>query len=376
MPVRDRIVCYLRKHKRLYSIARCIQKINSPVIPKLIAGYYDSTARETTVLIEHPGDRAPDTIVYYSSLGIENEYICGFFASLRGELEKLNFADRLGMTPVIRWGKGFSVYYDVGMDSETQNVFEYYFKPVSDISYQDVDLYAHVVRSHPNDSTCFNSRGVGSGRSYAVEATDLEQLGTIYRKYIHLNEKTVAYLKSNLEGVFIQNKKTLGVHVRGTDFNLHIKGHPVPISPQEYLDKVKELFSSGDYDQIFLATDDLSALELFKDAFQDKLCYFTDVLRGDDTVTPQGMTCERPLHRYKLGLEVLRDVYALACCDSLVAGRSQVSFGARYINYALDRKYEELQILDKGLESEYGYGATRMMRHMRHQIIVEQIQRK
>ncbi len=64
------------------------------------------------------------------------------------------------------------------------------------------------------------------------------------------------------------------------------------------------------------------------------------------------MPADRPLHYYNLGVEVLRDVYTLACCDALICGISQVSFAARYVNLALCEPFREVCVIDHGILTE------------------------
>ncbi len=364
MPMRDQIISFLKSRKKLYTLVRCLQKLGSPDLARLIAGYYDAMAGETSLLIEHPGKRDPDITVYYSTIGVEQACVTGFFANLRFQLESLYFSERLGMVPVVHWGEGILDYYDAGMDEKTTNVFEYYFLPVSNISYLDVAQYRNLVRSRSTHATCFSDMGVGSGKSYLADSDMIAKLGGIYKKYIRLNAETKAYFEKELGRIFT-GKKTLGVHVRGTDYYQTIKNHPVPVSPQEFVEQTKKLFADGKYEQVFLATDDANVTGLFSEAFSDGLVYFEDTFRSDSHIGPHSLESDRPLHHYMLGLEVLRDAYALACCDGFLAGVSQVSIAARTINVALGRAFSDVVIIDKGLEKESGSEAVRELGKLR-----------
>lgn len=83
--------------------------------------------------------------------------------------------------------------------------------------------------------------------------------------------------------------------------------------------------------------------------FGDKLRYYQDVVRssGDETVMKSEVS--RMNHHYLLGREVLRDAWTLEKCSALVAGMSQVSFGARILKEASGNRYEDLVLLDKGM---------------------------
>ncbi len=77
-----------------------------------------------------------------------------------------------------------------------------------------------------------------------------------------------------------------------------------------------------------------------------------DTLRSGNHSGAHESISERPLHHYKLGLEVLRDIYTLANCDSLVCGLSQVSIAAQYINAAIGRKFKKVVILNNGINEK------------------------
>ena len=79
------------------------------------------------------------------------------------------------------------------------------------------------------------------------------------------------------------------------------------------------------------------------------MVYYDDVYRGNSTAGVHTTKGDRENHNYKLGLEVVRDMYTLAACNGLVAGMSQVSMSARITNKAFYMPYESVCIIDKGL---------------------------
>ncbi len=154
----------------------------------------------------------------------------------------------------------------------------------------------------------------------------------------------------------------LAVHARGTDFNLGIKEHPIVVTPEEYLETAKQVYADGNYKKIFLATDDANILELFRKEFKNKLLYYKNAFRSDDHNGVQTTLNDRPLHHYKLGLEALRDIYTLANCDSLVCGLSNMSYAARYVNIAIGRKFKDVFVLNKGVNSKESAESKKYMK--------------
>jgi hypothetical protein len=58
---------------------------------------------------------------------------------------------------------------------------------------------------------------------------------------------------------------------------------------------------------------------------------------------------ERKHNKYKLGLEVIRDMYTLASCDGFIGGISQVAICAQINKVANKESYEDLIVIDKGI---------------------------
>ena len=348
------------KNDRLYAIVRCIKSINDPNYRKLVKGYYE-VCDYSSILIEHKGEKYPDKIIYHIGFCIPDNKktaardASGLYGLLRKTLLGMSFPDALGMVPVVEWGSK-SVYYDSGMDPVTLNVFEYYFEPVAKIRSSEVKDSKNVIdvtvyHYSMVNSFFFMERASDLYASYRIEEQEIERLADLYKKYIHLNDKTKKYIEDQINEI-LDDESILAVHVRGTDFNLGLKNHPIVITPEEYLETVKQVYADGNYKKIFLATDDINALDLFKREFKDKLLYYKDTFRAESHVGAQVTLNSRPLHHYKLGLEVLRDVFTLAKCDSLVCGLSQVSFAARYVNLAMDRNFNAVVVIDHGVNKE------------------------
>lgn len=334
----------IKKNDKLYVIARCIKNINNPEYVQLVKGFYERYYYDaSSILVHHYGQEEPDKLVFV----IHNDDCSyGFCALLVNALSFLNCADIANAIPTILWSK-HTLYYDIELENKTHNVFEYYFDPVSDIPYDTINSYKNVSIFSDFHSFCRDKRYENDGWFY--DGHMLQRYAMLYKKYIRLNDSTSLYISSQIGNMFSENDRVIGVHVRGTDYGVGYKNHPLKIQPLEYLNNVREIFSSGNYNKIFLATDDLNALEIFKKEFPDNLVYYSDAFRSDSDVGPHSLPSDRPLHHYKLGLEVLRDVYTLANCDAIVCGVSNVSLSSRYINLALDKRFNEVVVLNHGI---------------------------
>lgn len=338
----------------LYVIAKCIKNAKNPEFIKLIRGYYTQPYKSLTLVLNSSLKVERETI-YYIDLGVEDARFTGFCALLRHTLQALDFADNIGFLPFVKWGKGIA-YYEKELDAETDNVFLYYFQPVSHI--EQIEDRQFIRWKYADLTYCTQKNWE------LYRGTDDEKLkmsAEMFKKYIHLNQKTKEYIYNNIIKI-VNNKKILGVHARGTDFNVGYLNHPKAVTSNMYIEKVREIFNGDKYDKIFVATEDVDLLNSFIDAFGDKLLYYDDVFRTSGKSRPHGIHNERPLHHYMLGLEVLRDIYTLAHCEGLVCGLSQVSFAARYVNLALDRKFNDVVIINNGINEHDSTSAKHEMK--------------
>lgn len=304
----------------------------------VLEGYHNPNFLE----LHSYGNEYPGQIIYHIGA-----YGCsvGFFAEFLYTLIRLYFATDRGFTPCVYWGKECLYYEEAGVDNE-HNVFLYYFNPVSSVICSDnaahvlvaTDYHIHDVQDR------LNTHG------YNVSDEYMAGLSSMVRKYIRYNEKTKNYLENGYE-TLIGNKKALAVHFRGTDYRRQYNNHPVFVTLEEEIVKVRELLQNKDYEVIFLATDEQEAVNTFRKEFGELVKVFEDTYRadgGDESVAYSSISREK--HRYLLGLEVLRDEYMLTRCDGLVCGISNLTLSARMMRRAwYDRDYDDLVILNHDL---------------------------
>jgi hypothetical protein len=295
------------------------------------------------IKISRIGNKNPGKLVYISqTMGCD-----GFFAELRFIVAELFFAEEFGFVPVVQMPQN-SFYAEKEEVNGTTNPFEYYFKPVSEISLEDAYKSSAVVehnwyqRNYMHQVLDMNS-GYLPSEEYMMEAAKL------VHKYIHLNSIVKPQVKQAIESI-IGNYKTIGVHVRGADFKRHYKNHPNIVTIKEYIDATEKVMQEQSFEKIFLATDDMEALEQFEEKFGDKVVFYEDVIRTRDDETVMKSENERDNHHYKLGLEVVRDVYTLAACDGIVAGLSNVSIFARIVKMSVGADYFYKNYINKGVK--------------------------
>ena len=331
----------IMEHPKLYCIQRVLRKLNDKAFVERITG-------SDTILIRHYGELNQERNVYL----IRITHRAGFCSALRSVQRGLFDADNLGCVPVVEFSRD-SIYAEKEPLFNTTNPFEYYFCQTSDISLEAAYRSNRVFVFE--ESFCLPRierdlvDGAVNGSSYIVTDDYLRKLAQMQKKYVMMNERTQKYILDSMQRIFPYDwGKVLGIHIRGTDFLQQWKDHPMAVSPEDYFPEIDRVFG-GEFQQIFLATDDERYLKVFRDRYGAKLLYFDDVFRGTGAVNNAVVENGRKNNAYLNGLEVLRDISVLASCGGLVAGLSQVSMQARVLKFSQCEEYRFLKILDKGI---------------------------
>lgn len=307
----------------------------------------DFLSSASTISIRQRGYKNQDKIIALLRLPYKWIPSAGFYALFHRMMNGLYFAERFGFTPVAdRWIG--CAYEEKEQIDGTNVVFEYYFNPLSDISLDDaLESYSVVIPGNP--SLDMMARKCQSKEWYRPNDVYVREMARLYKKYVSLNEKTSKKIKTDINGLIgSEGEQCLAVHFRGTDYKGNWNGHPVSIDFESYVHSIRECLETGKYSKILLATDDNNYKDLFYKEFKNVVCY-DDVFRSDNDVSAAFSKSDRELHGYRLGYEVIRDVYTMANCGGFISGHSMVSQAAEEVRIAQDKEYKDRIILDKGI---------------------------
>jgi hypothetical protein len=128
---------------------------------------------------------------------------------------------------------------------------------------------------------------------------------------------------------------SLGVHVRRTDHGQHSE----LLDIDNYFHIVDTKLSNLGYTKLFLTTDDLHVVSLFKKRYGDI------VYRNENgMISSDGRAIHFSNHSNKeqLALDVMIDALSLTCCDEIIITSSNIAAYALMINPAI--KYEQIDI--------------------------------
>ena len=267
----------------------------------------------------------------------------GFCAMLTYTLNGIRMAVRDGAIPVVYYGRGATrFFYD---PSRGDNVWEYYFEPVSSPSYEQ--LRAAIERNEitPDRVHSFTRRQIcdwhHSDRDriatfWAKDVPDdpaawMEAKRALAREYVAKFVRAKPHIVAKVDAfwnAWIRPEFTIGVHIRGTDF-----AYAEPTSPQAYFDAIDRYLAARGNEpyRIFLATDQNQFVDLFRRRYGERVVAY-DCLRSNRARPAFKFSSESP---YRRGEDVLIDVLLLSRCNFLFKGAAAVGECALWFNPAL-----------------------------------------
>ena len=292
------------------------------------------------------GNYNKGNVIYY----IKRENMrSGFCAEYKFLLRDLYYADQAGLVPVVRFSDDF-LYAEEKPFHGTTNPFEYYFKQPTEITVEQTEHSTKVLYSNRMCNE-YAEKLNSSSNGYYLSETFIREMALVADKYVIMQDEVQKQIKENIASM-LNNKKTLGIHARGGDFQVRYKDHPKMIAGEQYFSYIDDAIRDFGFEQIFLATDDTKILNCFQEKYGDKMVYYQDTFRTSSAKGVHFSIDRRKNHKYLLGFEVLRDMHTLASCSGLIAGLSQVSLCTRITKQSRNEEFEYLKFFDNQVNYE------------------------
>ena len=214
------------------------------------------------------------------------------------------------MIPIVYWDNS-SRYYNHGGFNDSTNVWEYYFEPVSHLRYIPGDV---VHNGYYSDTIHF---------LYAwTDKAHCERAHYLISKYIRIKpivqRKIDTFYQEKMLG-----KKTIGIHVRGTDKwseEKLVSARKMATVALQYADKNTQFLIASDEQRLF---NELRTL------LKDYPVIWYDCYRSPSNHALHMR--RKPLYA-QLGEDVLVEASLLARCNMLVRTASNVTTACLYFN--------------------------------------------
>ena len=118
-------------------------------------------------------------------------------------------------------------------------------------------------------------------------------------------------------------EKTLGVLARGTDYiNTHLANHSKHATKEMLCDKIDSALEDWGLDYIYLATEDASYCDFFKERYKDKI-FYTDqerfAISAGELLADMHRNNSHKRDGFLLGVEYILSILLLSKCNSIIA---------------------------------------------------------
>lgn len=248
----------------------------------------------------------------------------GFFGVYNYVVDYMKIADELGYEPVVDW----QYYPNGGTTADNyigkENSWNWYFEATTDVSLEEVYKSKNVHLSGGNNYASL-------GEMYDYDKIDYSR--RIVKKYIQLNKELRTEYKNTLCRLNMKGKRVLGVLARGTYFVTNKpKDHATVPDNSLLIDAIKKVEEeNGQYDLIFLATEDEQIKTMLKEEFDDRIVYSQEkmVERVDGKWVNELFDDNRYQDtKIQIAKEYLISITLLASCTDLLASMVGGTLGA------------------------------------------------
>ena len=282
--------------------------------------------------------KKPDKVKEYGVIRRDapNVGLFSFFITILGGI---NYCVENNLKPVIDMNYGTNMY-QVNKD---ENPWEYFFKQPDDLNLKKI-----LAEKDYEVIDCMKlDKRPDLSMDFFTNEVAVKYWRELARKYVNLSDDMKRYF-AEFEEEYLNpelQKKAVGVLARGTDYvALKPARHPVQPSFEELKRKVDEMLERNKCDFIFLATEDESVQDSFRQAYKEQVI-IPDVKRYRDTGSKYLAELK---YNDKNIIEDTRayiaSIYLLSKCKCLVAGRTSGTVGA----YVLSNGYSEAYLFNQG----------------------------
>ena len=255
------------------------------------------------------------------------------------------YADEKGYIPVVDM-KHYPNSYLYDSEVGHVNSWEYYFTQPDFLTLEEALSCRKYIIS--KDTALHAWPSTSAAALFYNEDGKLDYWRKLCKKYIRFTQPVIDGVEQSLQK--FSGKRVLGVSVRGTDYTgLKPHGHPIQPTAEQAINKTREVFSTGRYDSVYLATEDKNIIAAFKSAFGEKLILPDgDLIDFDASVGKYVTECfndKRENDKYLRGLEYIVSKLLLIKCQGLITSMTSGSTGVM----CLSEGFEYLYVFDFGV---------------------------
>lgn len=231
----------------------------------------------------------------------------GFFSLWIQAVYGLYFAYKHQVPGYVNFGNRPYLYSDSHLFNGDANFWNYYYQQENKVGVNCRLLPNNYVEDYP---------------LRIWESTHLHEIHQAVVANLKLQSEVAAHVKPLVNRC--RALPTLGLQIRLTDHSLEVE----PVGMEHYHAILRN--AKNRYEQFFIATDDSRVIDALIDEWgEDRIIYQPAVRSKNEQAIHTNMG--HPA-RFRLGLEVLADCYALSACHKGVLVHSNISYAALLLN--------------------------------------------
>lgn len=195
-----------------------------------------------------------------------------------------------GLVSIVKWTyshvkwfseKGYTVVVDLHtrpnqyLNADHENMWEYFFEPVSQISVKEAYESKQVISAVDNGIILGEGKINPYQERWINQPINTEEFNNI----IKVNAETEAYMETEMPREIRRGKRVLGVVMRGTGFRKEVaekwnkKWRQDVVDPEVFLQACNYYKDELECEYIFLATEDAEYFGMAQEFFGDKLLF-------------------------------------------------------------------------------------------------------
>jgi hypothetical protein len=253
----------------------------------------------------------------------------GIFSNLTFVIDQIIFAKKKKLIPIIDMENFPTVYNENKKINNSKNSWDYFFKPLNNYKLNNIYKNSQFIFS-PNE------------KNILKEIDENKKAQSIFFKTIKFRKIiTNSYFKKK-KIFFKNNKKILGVHIRGTLQRI-VAAHSYPPKPIDILNEAMIIFKKYNCDKVFLVTEDEIYFNIFKKNFKKKLITNNTPRSKVNFLGSHNSHFEnynRRNHRFNLGKETIIDTFLLSDSHIFLYTNSNVSRYAKVLSKKKQIRFE------------------------------------
>lgn len=323
------------KEKILNAIIHTVAYTPSPVVKKIA---YSSFREDIRKGIEQQRIERFIQNTDFDSLDISRYPICEIRNSLFDyPLFQICFLDDMLNRLIVNLSFGRKPYLTFCTKEEPdQNLWENFFVQPYPID-ESISVDNYVEEIDPIFQNYFPT---------GPSTNEIALYSKLFKKYVMPNESTRQYFEDEVQTIFGEKRRILGVLSRGTDYvtTFGLTNETKNESVEFLITQAKEALENQNFDYIYLATEERRIEERFRDVFGYKVLvnkrqYFDDSFYSlnPDTARISQVGFGRKRDSYYKSLEYLSSINLLSQCDALIGINCGGTRAALFMN---DQKYE------------------------------------